>query len=106
MAGFKKPWTEAEHSSLLPHPHQLRGRTLILRPLNTKPAVHHFPRFDYVPVLRSLILLDLGRPDRDGLEVIRSVRQVSQTPIIVLSARGQDQDKVEVMPEARSSSTS
>lgn len=42
----------------------------------------------------DLILLDLGLPDRDGLEVIRTVRQVSQTPIIVLSARGQEKDKV------------
>lgn len=45
----------------------------------------------------DLILLDLGLPDRDGLEVIRSVRQVSQTPIIVLSARGQEKDKVEAL---------
>ncbi len=42
----------------------------------------------------ELILLDLGLPDQDGLEVIRILRQDSQTPIIVLSARGQEQDKV------------
>ncbi len=45
----------------------------------------------------DLILLDLGLPDQDGLEVIRAVRQVSQTPIIVLSARGQEKDKVEAL---------
>ena len=42
----------------------------------------------------DLIVLDLGLPDRDGLEVIRKVREWTQTPIIVLSARGQERDKV------------
>jgi two-component system, OmpR family, KDP operon response regulator KdpE len=42
----------------------------------------------------DLILLDLGLPDQDGLEVIRRVRESSQTPIVVLSARGQEIDKI------------
>ncbi len=42
----------------------------------------------------DLILLDLGLPDRDGLEVIRRVREWSQTPIVVVSARGQEKDKI------------
>ena len=42
----------------------------------------------------DLIVLDLGLPDRDGLEVIRKVREWTQTPIIVLSARGQERDKI------------
>jgi len=42
----------------------------------------------------DLILLDLGLPDRDGLDVIRRVRESSQMPIVVLSARGQESDKV------------
>ena len=42
----------------------------------------------------DLILLDLGLPDRDGLEVIRRVREWSQMPIVVLSARGQENDKI------------
>lgn len=42
----------------------------------------------------SLLVLDLGLPDRDGLEVIRDVRVWSQLPIIVLSARTQEADKV------------
>ena len=42
----------------------------------------------------DLILLDLGLPDKDGLEVIRHVRESGQTPIIVLSARGRDADKI------------
>jgi len=45
----------------------------------------------------ELILLDLGLPDRDGLEVIRALRRDSQTPIIVLSARGQEKDKVDAL---------
>ena len=45
----------------------------------------------------DLILLDLGLPDRDGLEVILQVRQTSSTPIIVLSARGQEKDKVDAL---------
>ncbi|MCC6263939.1 MAG: response regulator [Bryobacterales bacterium] len=42
----------------------------------------------------DLILLDLGLPDQDGMEVIREVRRASQTPIIVLSARGQEKEKI------------
>ncbi len=45
----------------------------------------------------DLIVLDLGLPDQDGREVIRQVRQSSQTPIIVLSARGQEKDKIEAL---------
>jgi len=42
----------------------------------------------------DLILLDLGLPDGDGLEVTKCVRMDSTVPIVVLSARGQEQDKV------------
>ena len=45
----------------------------------------------------DLILLDLGLPDGDGLDVIRSIRATSQVPIIVLSARGQESDKVRAL---------
>lgn len=45
----------------------------------------------------DLILLDLGLPDLDGSEVIRHVREWTATPIIVLSARDQEQAKVSAL---------
>ena len=42
----------------------------------------------------DLIILDLGLPDMDGLEVIQRLREWTQVPILVLSARGQEADKV------------
>lgn len=41
-----------------------------------------------------VILLDLGLPDLDGIEVIRRIREWSQVPIIVLSVRGREEEKV------------
>lgn len=43
----------------------------------------------------DLVLLDLGLPDRDGLEVIHSLRQWSNLPIIVISARDKERDKID-----------
>lgn len=45
----------------------------------------------------DLMILDLGLPDRDGVDVIREVRAWSSLPIIVLSARLDDADKVEAL---------
>lgn len=45
----------------------------------------------------DLLLLDLGLPDMDGLEVIRNLREWSELPIIVLSARHHEMDKVEAL---------
>jgi two-component system KDP operon response regulator KdpE len=42
----------------------------------------------------DLVLLDLGLPDVDGLDVIRQIRSWSRVPIVVLSARGQERDKI------------
>ncbi len=45
----------------------------------------------------EVILLDLGLPDLDGIEVIRKVRTWSRAPIIVISARSEDTDKIEAL---------
>jgi len=45
----------------------------------------------------DVILLDLGLPDLDGLEVTERLREWTRTPIIVISARGQDEDKVKAL---------
>lgn len=54
-----------------------------------------------LPIITSqcpdLILLDLGLPDMDGIEIIRLVRTWSSVPIIVLSARTQEQEKVRAL---------
>jgi two-component system KDP operon response regulator KdpE len=42
----------------------------------------------------DVVIIDLGLPDMDGIDVIRRVREWSSVPIIVLSARGQERDKV------------
>lgn len=45
----------------------------------------------------DIILLDLGLPDMDGCEVIRKIRTWTTTPIIVISARSEDADKIEAL---------
>ena len=45
----------------------------------------------------DVIFLDLGLPDMDGIEVIRRIREWSNVPIIVLSARSEDSDKIEAL---------
>jgi two-component system KDP operon response regulator KdpE len=45
----------------------------------------------------DLVLLDLGLPDLDGIEVTRRLREWSHVPILVVSARGQERDKVEAL---------
>lgn len=42
----------------------------------------------------DIILLDLGLPDMDGVDIIKQVRKVSEIPIIIVSAREQDSDKI------------
>ena len=44
-----------------------------------------------------MILLDLGLPDGDGVEVIKQIRLWAETPIIVISARDEDTDKIEAL---------
>lgn len=45
----------------------------------------------------DLILLDLGLPDMDGIDVIRGIREWSNIPIIVISARTQEKEKVDAL---------
>ncbi|MBR4164468.1 MAG: response regulator transcription factor [Solobacterium sp.] len=45
----------------------------------------------------DLILMDLGLPDIDGIDVIKTIRTWSLTPIVVISARGEDDDKIQAL---------
>ena len=45
----------------------------------------------------DVIFLDLGLPDMDGVDLIRKIRTWSATPIIVISARSEDADKIEAL---------
>jgi two-component system KDP operon response regulator KdpE len=50
-----------------------------------------------VAIRPDIILLDLGLPDMDGVEVIERIREWSQVPIIVLSVREREDDKVKAL---------
>lgn len=45
----------------------------------------------------DVILLDMGLPDIDGVEILKSIREWSKTPIVVVSARGHEREKVEAL---------
>jgi two-component system KDP operon response regulator KdpE len=64
--------------------HAINGQTGIDAALGREPHV---------------VLLDLGLPDLDGVEVTRRIRERSGVPIIVVSARGQEEDKIAALDE-------
>lgn len=70
-----------------------RGYTLTIAG-NGRAAVEAFERDR-----PDLVILDLGLPDMDGSEVCRQVRERADTPILVLSARGEEKDKVAALDQ-------
>lgn len=47
----------------------------------------------------DIILLDLGLPDIDGMEVLKQIREISRVPVIIISARGREKEKVNALDE-------
>lgn len=76
---------------------------LIRTTLDTQEYQYHTTKngaealLDAVSYNPDVIILDLGLPDMDGVEIIHKVRGWSMVPIIVVSARSEDQDKVEAL---------
>lgn len=78
-------------------------RKLITTTLQTQDYLYHEARTGSECLLSAasgqahVIILDLGLPDMDGVEVIRKIREWSNVPIIVVSARSEEKDKIEAL---------
>ena len=78
-------------------------RNLMAVTLDTQGYQYHLARNGSEALLEAtthqpdVMLLDLGLPDMDGVEIIRKVRSWSAMPVIVISARSEDRDKVEAL---------
>ena len=78
-------------------------RNLIVVTLNTQGYQYHQARNGSEALIEAtthqpdVMLLDLGLPDMDGVDIIRKVRGWTSMPIIVISARSEDADKVEAL---------
>lgn len=75
-------------------------RSLITTTLDTQGYRYHAVETGAASILEAVsqrpdvMILDLGLPDMDGVDIIRKVREWSNLPIIVVSARSEDQDKI------------
>ena len=78
-------------------------RNLIATTLETQDYRFHTAQtgaqavFEAVSQKPDIILLDLGLPDMDGVDIIKKIRSWSTKPIIVISARSEDRDKIEAL---------
>ena len=68
------------------------GEYNLVEAINGKEALQHVATYN-----PDLVLLDLGLPDIDGIEIVRQIREWSEVPIIVLSARGREEDKISAL---------
>jgi len=78
-------------------------RNLITTTLETQGYLYHTAETVETSIFESdykqpdIIILDLGLPDIDGVEIIKNVRSWSNIPIIVVSARSEDKDKIDAL---------
>lgn len=78
-------------------------RTLITTTLETQKYLYHTAESGSACILEAvskkphIIILDLGLPDMDGIDIIKKIRLWTNTPIIVVSARSEDQDKIDAL---------
>lgn len=78
-------------------------RNLITTTLGTQGYKYHTAATGEAAILEAVshkpdvVLLDLGLPDMDGVEIIKKIRSWSNMPIIVISARSEDMDKIHAL---------